>query len=253
MQNVFTLTTCRDLDALYGSTTALQTLRIGFPNARITVADNASLPEAAGIIERLAADIGAAFHAIPQRMRHHEFLTSIFLGPPAIGGPTVVVDPDVAFWSSCEGWSFDELLAGKYIPTFTDEYSNTVQFERLHTSFFWCERPAAFRDALAALSKRYPDWEAFAPVMVPGEPRWTHHDVGATLYAALPGQMRAFGPAEQECFDHLYCGTAVAAVAPHLRNGSEWLALHDAVRHDVRALRGAWRFQDRHFAERRRL
>ena len=51
--NVFILTFCRNLDLFYGTKLIFETLRVGFPNAKITVVDNASLQKVRGEIESL--------------------------------------------------------------------------------------------------------------------------------------------------------------------------------------------------------
>ncbi|MFC1452939.1 hypothetical protein ACFLSJ_06295 [Verrucomicrobiota bacterium] len=119
MIHVFILTFCRNMEQFYGSELVFKTLRVGFPNARIAVADNASIPEARAEIEALAGKTGCSFEKIQRPgVQHHEFIQSklnTFADGHAAGESVVFLDPDIAFWHACEGFEFDGLAASNEI------------------------------------------------------------------------------------------------------------------------------------------
>ncbi len=65
MINVFILTYCRNTELFYGTELIFKTLRVGFPNAKVTVVDNASIPEVRTEIELLAKENDCLFEQIP--------------------------------------------------------------------------------------------------------------------------------------------------------------------------------------------
>ena len=108
---VFLLTHCRQRDLFYGTALIFKTLRVGFPNARVTVVDNASLPETRGEIERLARECDCEFRQLEAPAIAHDAFLSKTLASVAGGGggPLVFLDPDLCLWRSCEDLEFDAL------------------------------------------------------------------------------------------------------------------------------------------------
>jgi hypothetical protein len=95
MINVFILTFCRNLDLFYGTSLIFKTLRTGFPNARVTVTDNASLPETRAEIASLARQNDCIFHQLqPPGIQHHDFLESTLRATD----DDSKIDGPVVFW-----------------------------------------------------------------------------------------------------------------------------------------------------------
>ncbi len=250
MMHVYLLTWCNRVENLYGATLVFNTLRVGFPQARLHVADNASLPACRPAIRQAAEACGASFTQIETAMAHHDFLEGILNAQTA--GPAIFVDPDVCFWENVEGWQFDALAAGRLIPGFDCAYTGCLTHPRLHTSFLWVPDVARLRTAIHAIRAKRFEFEPFRPAMFPLAGAWHRFDTGAGLYAALRQDLHAFSETELDAYDHLFCGSHLAAVSPALgdRYGELFAQLHQKVQADHRALKGAWRLQEEYFRER---
>lgn len=92
--DVYILTYCKDIQHLYGSTLIFKTLRTGFPTARITAVDNASVNEARKVISKCAEDTGCAYEQLQNEIQHHQFLEHIVTYSK---GTVVFLDPDICF------------------------------------------------------------------------------------------------------------------------------------------------------------
>ncbi len=140
MINVFILTYCRNTELFYGTELIFKTLRVGFPNARITVVDNASIPEVRDEIELLAKENDCLFEQILEPgLKHHKFIQNtirdIANDKSLKNGPLVFLDPDICFWDSCEDFSFDGLIAGRLLGSFNEIVAKTLTMTRKHASF----------------------------------------------------------------------------------------------------------------------
>lgn len=249
---VYMLTWCGDVASLYGSLLTLQTLRVGFPTAQVVVMDNASVPAARGPISVAAHLAGAQFLQRDRRIRHAHWLEEVITNHHA--GPCVVVDPDVCFWKSVEGWDFgDALLSGRLIPAFRCEYTKTITHARLHSSFLWAQDAAALRAAIATERAAHFEWNPILPSMLRISGEWHRLEAGSSLYSALPDRMHAFGEAELDAYDHLFVGSHLGEVVPALATSeaAELRALHAKVKAgDIASLRGVWRSQQAFFERR---
>jgi len=248
LPEVFLLTYCQDPEKLYGTLLFEKTLRVGFPNARVTIIDNASLPQVRPEIRAAAMRVEAyRFFQIENEIGHSSFVGETVARTPA--GPVVILDPDVAFWESVEGWSFGGLMAGRLIPELDDPFSRCVTAPRLHTSFLWIPEVADLRAAIDKVRHRRSEFSAFLPVVVPLNGSWKRFDTGAALYAAMPDRMTPFSEWELDAYDHLFAGTHVGTVAKEIAPeiAKLWLGLAHEVRADHRALRGVWRMQEQVF------
>jgi hypothetical protein len=244
---VYILTWCDRLENLYGTTLVFKTLRVGFPTAEIHVVDNASLPAVRPVLRQYAQECNANFTQLEQGIAHHQFILQIL--NKQLEGSAIFVDPDICFWENVEGWSFEQLMAGRLIPKYACEYTGCMTYRRLHTSFLWISNVCVLREQLKNLRSQYIEFEAFRPVMFKAEGIWQHFDTGATLYAALSEQMYAFTEKELQAYDHLFCGTHFKRVASKLNPYYAFMliGLHKAVQQDHTKLKDAWKMQDDYF------
>jgi len=72
--HVAILTHCRREEFLYGSTLVFDTLRVGFPSARVTVVDNGSLVAVRSVLAEAARAVGAEYVQVDTAGLHHLFL-----------------------------------------------------------------------------------------------------------------------------------------------------------------------------------
>jgi hypothetical protein len=250
--DVFVLTYCRNVELLYGTTLLFKTLRVGFPNARVTVADNASLPEARAEIAQLARETECAFEPIDgPGIQHYEFIESKIWQTSVGAGQkrrTVFLDPDICLWQSCEDLEFDGLIAGTLVSAHDDPVFKCVAMPRLHSSFLWIPDANRLRETIRMIQTIHIEFRPFAPVSVKLGDVWMRYDTGASLYAAIPEQVNEFSDTHRHRYDHLYCGTHYDLWEPHFTG--ELRAVMDSVHQhaktgDLAALQGVWREQSR--------
>ena len=250
---VYILTYCRNPESLYGSTLTFRTLRTGFPNAEVGVFDNRSVPEAAAAVQSLCFQNGCTFYPLQREVSHPGFIE--YMLSRADAERVVFVDPDVVFWASCEDIELPEgkLFGGRYVPTFFDEYTQTVTLERLHSSLLVFERVAELRERAARLIERHISFAPFTPASFCLGGRWYRLDTCAGLYAAMKPAAWAFAPSVLERYDHLLLGAQMDGV--HSIREEDLAVIrghHRAARDgDLAALKGIYRFQDDYFARRR--
>ena len=245
---VYIVTWCRSEALLYGSTLTFQTLRVGFPDAEVTVIDNASAPEVRAPIHAAARAAGCEVLQLEETQHHWSLIEGLVLGE---NRPTVLLDPDIALWEKVSDWDFgDALMAGRYLPEFADPYSDTLTLPRLHTSHLWFPRPAELKARIASiLARRFEAGSLFQPrMMAPGWWRW---DTAAALFHALGGEASRFSKAQLDAYDHLFCGSHLDLVVHNL---GAWGALmsdsHQRAQTDLVSIKGIWRQQQQFFESR---
>jgi hypothetical protein len=250
-KQVYVVTWCNRVDNLYGTTLTFKTLRVGFPNARVHVIDNASLPVCRCAIRQCAESCGAVFTQLDRAIEHHEIIERTL--KLQAEGTVIFLDPDLCFWTNVESWNFAELVAGRRIPKFACELTGCITHPRLHTSFLWIPDVEALRRAILALRTRYFNFEPFRPVMFKLEGAWHRYDAAAILFSALEDQVHPFTDDELAAYDHLFCGTHFDVVAPTLggRYADLFRRMHNQVQRDPLTLKGAWRMQQEYFESRR--
>jgi hypothetical protein len=249
--SVVILSYCRKMELCYGTALVFKTLRVGFPNARVTVVDNVSLPEAAAEIEKLARETECRFERVPAPgIQHHEFLEARLKEEAAANGagPLIFLDPDICFWRSCEDFDFDALLAGKVVRTHYVQAIRTTTLPRIHTSFMWIPDARRLWQEIVRIRSEHFDFHPFSPFSVQLAGQWFRFDTGASLYSVIHAQTAAFTEAHLDCFDHLYAGCHLDWVFPALGDGLRTLIMkshEDARAGNLAALKGIWRSQAR--------
>lgn len=249
---VFVLTHCRKIELLYGSELIFRTLRVGFPNARISIVDNASLPEARSHIAALARENECEFRRIDGRgTAHDRFLEETLASvADAGGGPLVFLDPDLCLWANCEDLEFEGLIAGRALTAHEDPGMQCVVMPRLHTSFLWIPHARRLRDEIGRIRVRHFDFRPFLPFSVKLGDAWIRYDTGASLFAALGERVSAFEEQHLDRYDHIFCGAHIDL------HEADWndemrefmLRVHrDAREGNLEAIQGIWREQNRVF------
>lgn len=250
MINVFILTFCRNLELFYGTELIFKTLRVGFPNAKVTVVDNASLPETRHEIELLAKKNDCQFIQLNSPgVQHHEFIKDTIYASAknkTYRGPLAFLDPDVCFWHCCEEFDFDGLIAGKLFDKFFDYMTQTITMPRIHPSFFWVQDVVKLMDEIRKIKVKRFDFEPFLPYSCMIGEIWYRFDTGASLYAAISSTVSGFTEEHFNCYDHLYCGSHFDWVYPLYDTKSKemMLEIHNYAKiGNYKALKGAWKYQ----------
>lgn len=248
--DVLVLTYCRNRELLYGTTLVFKTLRVGFPNARVTVVDNASLPEVRGELAQLARENDCLFRQIDSPgVAHDTFIEErlkLAGSNTSERRQTVFLDPDICLWRSCEDFEFDGLIAGVFVEAYDDPMLKCVTMPRLHSSFLWIPAAGQLMSKIRNIQRRHFDFRPFSTVSFKLGDVWIRYDTGASLYSAIPNQVSHFSEDHRDCFDHLYCGTHYDLWAPHL--GGQLRDLMGKVHRHAKAgeiapLKGIWREQ----------
>jgi hypothetical protein len=248
--DVVILTFCRKLELFYGTELIFRTLRVGFPNATVTVVDNASLPEVRGEIERLARAHDCRFRQIPgpASLPHHQFIERTIADAGASGPrPLVFLDPDLCLWASCEEFEFDALMAGKLIDAHEDDMYECVTMPRLHTSFLWIPDPAQLQAEIDRIRTRHFDFHPFLSFSTKLGDAWIRYDTGASLYAAISGRVASFTARHLDRYDHLFGGSHLDLLDPHYSDEMRGMVrrIHRLAKEgDLAPLRGIWRQQE---------
>jgi hypothetical protein len=259
------LTLCSDLTYLYGTLTTLQTIRTGFPTARVLVCDNGSLPDAQRQIRQAADTAGAQFLQLAPPLspplphwdvlrgliQDERFLVSLRVTPRS---PLVILDGDILFWENCESWQVDGILAGRLVPAGVRGMGEetVLLLPRLHTSFLWIPDRRTLRQRIEDIQATHTTWDPFTPWTIPNPFRsrvWYLGDTASNLYGAVREQCAPFTPSHLDCYDHLFCGSSPANIAELCRSpvpGYDWFPrVHAAAqRGDWSSIRGVWREQE---------
>ena len=216
--NVFVLTFCRRLDLFYGTELIFKTLRVGFPSARITIVDNASLPDARAAIAGLARATGCAFRpSADPGLPHHEFIDRTLMEMAADDAGTLVfLDPDLCLWSPCDDLEFPGLMAGKLIDIYDDEVMRCVTMPRIHTSFLCIPDARELAEEIQRIKTAHFDFDPFRSFSVKLGDAWIRYDTGAALYAAIPDRVSAFTTDHMDRFDHIFGGSHLDLLQPHM-------------------------------------
>lgn len=241
----FILTYCPTPAELYGNLLALRSFRVGFPDpaTRLHVADNGSCPAVLQTLYEATLAVGGEFSHVAEPISHADFVTSVL---QRTRGELWIIDPDVVFWSRV---SRRGAVIGRYLPSFHDPYSGCLTLPRLHTSLLGFEDGWWARN-FEPLRAVYPEI-SLAPRMWVEEGQWRRADTAQIL---IETPHESFDPGELDRYDHLFCGTSFAEVAPWLPTPQATLfaELHDAVRRgEIEKLRGCWRVQEQFFSESR--
>jgi len=241
------LTYCAHPALAYGTLLVFKSLRVGFPTAHIEVFDNASHPDVRARIEAAAGNAGATFHSMTPR--HYADYYRWLLAEQTDFDSLVIVDPDVVFWSSMEGWQFDgALLAGRLMPSLVSKVSHCLP--RLHPSLLWVPDVAKLREEMDRKAQGDFARESFfaqRAQYIEGRPFiW---DTLAGLYQAFPDRCHAFNAAELDCYDHLFYGTHFPIIAAGYNGGFNVIreGHQAAATGNIEALRGIWRRQQAYF------
>lgn len=252
MINVFILTFCRNPQLLYGAELIFKTLRVGFPTAKVTVVDNASIAEAVARIEPLSQKNGCTFKRIPAPgIQHYEFIERSIreMAEEQPGsGPVVFLDPDICFWKNCEDFDCHGLIAGKMCSGYDESLTQTFAMPRLHSSFLWIPSAEKLMAAIRKIRAVRFDFEPFQPYSCVVNGTWFRFDTGANLCNALADEISPFSEDYLDRYDHLFAGSHFDWVYPKMDKNirSVMAQIHAAAREgNLEALKGIGKTIDR--------
>lgn len=218
INTVHILATCRNLALHQATRFVFQTLRIGFPDARVVVWGNKLPDKMKSVVRHHASEVGGIYLPIVNGTTHDAWIEKLVETEQE---PFWICDTDMIFWSDIESITRPPaLFTGRLEPAFEEEWTGTSKAARLHTCLMQFN-PVAVRDAIRAWHRQFPKEpftfkaELFRQRMIPRRGEKTlFYDTCAGLYHALGGT--PFTPEQNECFDHFHCGTYADLITPHL-------------------------------------
>jgi len=256
MPTVHILATCRNPELIRATTLVFDSLRTGFPTARVYVYCN-GLGGYSALIQQAACKAGVPefnLHVLSQTI-HHDWIYKLFEKETE---PFFICDTDLIFWSSFEDFDFSgAAMAGRYVPQFFDRFTNCITRPRLHTSLLYLD-PQKIKQQVDAYFSQFPEtpfnprpnliFPNFLPYRIEqaghperGKVKNFFHDTCSMLYQAIGGQ--AFTEAQLDCYDHLNFGTISDIVCPHYPD-ERWRESHFAIFENPQLAKGAWRAQE---------
>jgi hypothetical protein len=253
---VHILATIRKPELLPATLMVFDSIRIGFPTARICVRKNPTNLNMAEL-RKAANRVDANLYEPHSYQVMHEWIEDLVMRKNS--GPFWICDTDMLFHSRVEDWGFHsyEPMVGRFIPQFFDPFTRRWTHQRLHTSLLWLN-PDVIKEGIAEVNRITPNhpFKTQVPFFAPlyysvrseiNEASHTinHwlHDTCSQLYHCVGG--RRFTEQQNAAFDHLNCGT-YSDLADE--NGIPGLAeKHRAVFRCPSLLKGAWKHQQKFY------
>jgi hypothetical protein len=251
MKEVAILVTC-DADSFPVATMALETIRVGFPTARIKVYGNdLSIQTSEQVYEKFEKIQGATeWHSLSPRVTHADWIKGQVMMSNA--ETLWIVDGDSIFWKSCEDFKFEHPLAGFSVPPMWNEFAGCPSVQRVHTSHLTV-RPAELRAAIAKADEvflKYPVYaesDYFSPRVVFANRQPHFYDSLAGLSHAV--SWTSYSEAELDCYDHVNSASFFKVMYERLADREKFAALHETAKKNPQALRGLWRKINAYYAQ----
>lgn len=245
---VATLITANSPDTYLQCTLTLDSLRVGFPTADISVTVNCS-----PFAQKHREEIYLRCKAIDTHhqellwpaIHHADWIRDVLARTTK--APVVIVDPDCIFWMNCEWFDFPGLLAGMYVPDHWNHWSRSAYRARLHTSFLWIKDPGDLNERIKSIENNhaYLPCNPLRPVLVYDYGRPTFYDTLAILCHALPKpEVNVFEETHLDCYDHLNCASFYHEMLERWETEeqrAEFARIHKLATDNPKELRGLWR------------
>lgn len=248
---VHILATVRKPELTPAATLVFRTLRVGFPGADVRVWGNGLAEASLHAVGRAAINAECRFVNVAPTV-HDEWIERLVMNEPE---PFWICDTDMVFWDRVQSpWEAYYagarqrcLFAGGLEPEFEEEWTGTTHVERLHTCLMWIN-PGPLRAAMRQWMARIPaPWgtsaqfplirQTFVPHLAVGhQKRILFYDTMAGLWHA--GMGTAFAKEQEECFEHLHCGTYADLVSAQAPSLAGLKAGHEMIYRDLNAAKG---------------
>lgn len=207
MTTVFISPHCRNPELFGATKLVFDTIRIGFPTAKIVVPCNNLGTNHWLDIKHRCEKVGAQCRNLPD-FSHMEFIASTLL----TGEPFWFCDTDIFFWDNMERLAFSTALAGRRIPKFQDPYTRCETQTRLHTSLMYVN-PEMARKEVSGYLDGFPAETPYNPLVSMVRPFFHRTPEGRDVFydccAMLSYHVSTMDFNEDilNCYDHLNCGT----------------------------------------------
>jgi hypothetical protein len=247
---VFIITQARTPFDAVPNNLALDSIRTGYPDARVVVVDASSCKPVRDSLEAESGWLDYDFVGTDAG-DYSEALRLILKGHERTAAPISIVAATMRFWERCDRWSIDGLIAGRRIPAHLNESGDAV-LSHLHYSHLIVPRPDKLNRAIRRFEVEAPDIDLFAPRTFFTGGRWERHEVAGFLTEALEDDAQSFSDEQLDAFDNLAYGYDIKEI-PDKLSASDKRELIDRywrVRADPTELQGAWRHEQAYYAKR---
>ena len=247
--NLFILASCRKPELLRASTLVFDSLRVGFPTAKVVCYVNKMEWDFEKAISNAAEKADC-------RLQETDTISHDWIEHLAerMDEPFWVCDTDLVFHDRVEDWRFTTGLAGRLIPQYRNEWLHAVERPRLHPSLLHID-PVRLQADMVEWYRPLPRTiftpapNLWRPQFVPmGRGRTAFYDTGAMLYHAVGGT--PFDAAHLDAYSHAFFGTIEDIVLPHLENAPAMAARRREFFAHPEKQQGCWREQQCWYAQR---
>jgi hypothetical protein len=244
IENVFIISTCIDEKHDYGATLVLDSIRVGFPDSKIIVINNAVIPKVKIHIEKKLKEIDGILWETCKVYEHSKLLKYIIFRSKK---STAIIDSDVIFWEKFDQVS-DFLFEGRFIPSFYD-HDNILNHPRIHPSLLKIHDPSRLKQLI--LSSK--NCNLFAVTLNKIE----FYDTLSRLYLFCSEKIRRFDENDLNKYDHLFGSTFITEMLKVLSESKNQTILQMmeilkrnhiyAKTKQYKELKGIWKIQEEYF------
>lgn len=218
MRNVFIITRCFDLACKESALLVFNTIRVGFPNWPITCIYLGDFDEIKSEIEDKCKIDNITFRDLSLSFQTNDEVIEWLVKNEQ--QDFLVCDSDMIFWKSLEFYQPINNLAGRHIPRYSCEFTNTLTEERLHTSLLYFSNLPQLRLDIENSFKqlfdgRFTPYNPYKPVITKFKGQSLFYDSCCILYHAIGGE--AFGKDILDCYDHLHAGSFYKEIVNELK------------------------------------
>lgn len=230
---------------LQASIATIETVRAGFPAADVHVTTDARDADSTLRLRSVTKRAGGTMKLVRDPLDDHTYLSETLLNP-ANRGTVVLLGPGVCCLDRCDGWRFDGLLAGRYVPAYV-EATGCLSLPRLHPSFWWVPDADALRRRMSVDYARSTigRTDPFVPYMFvdPGSGGWCRFGTGANLFETIKGATAHFSAAQLDCYDDWLIGIDGHAL-------DERTSPSETIGRPAVVMKGRWKLQEEYFRSR---
>lgn len=235
--NVAILVTIPDNTSNELCTLCFDTLRVGFPTAKITVYDNNNSTENNAYIREKCNRVGAEYVFFWTKVHHAAWIKGTIENTE---GKLCIIDADTLWWSNVEGFDFPTTLAGYYQPYRYCEFAQSSAVQRLHTHFMWIKDCKALREsAVYNYQHEYSPCDPYMPAVVYSNGKPIFYDTCAVLYHMIGGS--SFDEKHLDCYDHINSASLYNTLVARIHGKDDLKAIHEMAKTDPSKLKGLYK------------
>ena len=268
---VCTLIHLNDPELCRVQTLILETIRTGFPTAKIEVHQSFNVTGKLSITDQIdqvlprCEDLKASYKQHTSVLHHADWIHRM-LKEHNTEEPLVIVDPDVIFWDKFTPPDVEHghLIAGRLIPSHRSEVGTeetpVIYNRRFDTSLLWFYNPSRLLTKLDCINPQprnlnftfseYFPINFFRPVVVWDVGAAIFYDTCSNLYEAID-ELACFQEPQLNQYDHVGHACSYKSVRDIVFNKDDLDHVFYLAKIDPSKLKGLWREQQAYYERRR--